>query len=192
MSKFFSKENFHVIVLSLISSVIFLLVLEPLIHIGKDLASNGLRAFIDYFFYSCGHMSADIFLTYSACVFILLLIWVSFCLVFLIDFNFVKKASDKTKTMQKKTNLLDCMSKMLNVIFVIVSTFLFLNTIMFNFIPILWKANFERRIVQITPYVEAEKINLLKSNWVSMETENDYDLIYKEIYQILDENNLPY
>lgn len=184
MSKIFSKENFNTVVLSLISSVIFLLVFEPIIHIGKDLASKGFQAFADYFFFSCSYMSADRFLATVACNFTCLLLSSCFCYFFISRMESTRKNSSKTQKTQ------DIIQKIPDIIFVVMCIFLTLDTVVFKYIPVLQRDDFDRWIIQITPYVEAKEIDLLKSNWASMQTESDYRLIYNEIYNILEENNL--
>ena len=56
--------------------------------------------------------------------------------------------------------------------------------------PTIFKESFDRRIIQITPYVESGKIDLLKSNWACMETKDDYMVIAEEMHSILIENGL--
>lgn len=95
-----------------------------------------------------------------------------------------RKNSSKTQKTQ------DIIQKIPDIIFVVMCIFLTLDTVVFKYIPVLQRDDFDRWIIQITPYVEAKEIDLLKSNWASMQTESDYRLIYNEIYNILEENNL--
>lgn len=50
---------------------------------------------------------------------------------------------------------------------------------------------FNRDITMITPYTNQETIDLLKSNWVRMKGQDDYNLIYDVIRSIKTENDLP-
>ena len=54
----------------------------------------------------------------------------------------------------------------------------------------MYNERFNRNIVQITPYVEKEEVDILLSEWVSMETKSDYDAIYARISEIKQKNNL--
>ena len=49
---------------------------------------------------------------------------------------------------------------------------------------------FERDITQITPYVEEHEVQRLRSDWVSMRTEDDYKEIYDYISSVKSDNNL--
>ena len=210
MAKFFTKNNFHVIGLSLISSIIFMLVLEPIIHIGKDIASKGWGALVDYFFYSCAHISGDEMLGFIMFSFYFLPIMALVTYQVVNTFRIVKKTDKITKysnvslevlmsneafeALPKKTKSLKRESKILIVLTavnVFMSSLLLVNILVFQYLPISLKAKFDRQIIQITPYVEVEKIDLLKSNWVSMEEKDDYVLIVNEINQVLEKNNLP-
>lgn len=54
----------------------------------------------------------------------------------------------------------------------------------------LWSV-FERDITMITPYVEFEQINQLKSDWVCMRQKEDYLEIYEIINAVKEDNSLP-
>jgi hypothetical protein len=50
---------------------------------------------------------------------------------------------------------------------------------------------FEQDMIKIAPYIEAEQVTHLRSDWVCMRSQADYDEIYDVINQVIEDNNLP-
>ena len=60
----------------------------------------------------------------------------------------------------------------------------------FNIAPCFCRMSFDEAITKITPYVEQQDIDMLKSDWVQMETQNDFNKIDTFIKDIIKKNNL--
>lgn len=210
-----SKKHIGGIGQSLIASILFLLIFEPIIQIGKDFTSKGLIALVDYFYYSCGHASGIAFLStlsvYALTVFI--------CHEIISIIKTVKAAFPKGKErkkphtdsresnsenksdsivvlsreiekLERKTKTLDRIMIGLVIVSIMCYMLFFLNAVVYQCLPVLVKESFNRSITQITPYVESEQIDLLKSNWANMKSKDDYEVIQEEIDCILIENSL--
>lgn len=61
MKKTFTKENRAGVIQSLVASILFLVILEPLIRLIKGIATKGILALVDYFYYSCSQINGTIF-----------------------------------------------------------------------------------------------------------------------------------
>jgi len=73
------------------------------------------------------------------------------------------------------------------VIFVLYFAYIFL----FNLLPHgLW-TDYQRDLLKIAPYIEQQDLDIIKSNWVCMQSKEDYDNIYKRIDAIKNEYDLP-
>lgn len=213
MKKFFAKENITAIKVSLIACVIFAVLIEPIMEIGRNLGKGLIVALVDYFYYSCGRVDNVYFISY-----LLFLVFLMYMIKNLNDivklyrniFVCNEKSSDAEDAATTEQHSLDV--KMEAVIKIekekrklkrqkraikILAWFAILCQIMvlcyitvYMYMPAVKNRLFERAIVQITPYTEREKIELLQSKWVSMETEADYSLIVNEINHIQEENSL--
>ena len=63
--------------------------------------------------------------------------------------------------------------------------------LVFDYVPHgLWTA-YQRDLIKIAPYIEQQELNQIKSNWVCMQSKEDYEEIYKQIDKIKNEHNLP-
>lgn len=212
MKKVFIKENKSGVIQSLIASVLFLVILEPLINIIKGVATKGISALVDYFYYSCSQTNGMISLCMLAVY--MLSAFVSREIVEAINLykavfptssrsnkesafqnteNTESSLMDQVATIQKlkrKEKILDILYKSLCMFCVVVQVLFFLYFTVYRFAPAIIRESFDRTIIQITPYTEREKIELMQSNWVCMDTKADYDLIVDEINNIREENGL--
>ena len=89
------------------------------------------------------------------------------------------------------------MKKLSNNITIILILFTFLWSLLFllistiySYIPLIKYNDFKKDIIQITPYIEKNELDLLYSKWVSMENKSDYEEIYNRILDIKQDNNL--
>lgn len=64
MKKLFTKSDANGIKQSLIASFIFLVLLEPIIQIGRNLSKGIIDALVDYFYWSCSNVSYASFMSY--------------------------------------------------------------------------------------------------------------------------------
>lgn len=213
--KLFKNENWPGVKQSLIASVLFLIILDPLINLIKDIAAKGLVALVDYFFYSCGHISSATFLcTIAILVFSTMVAQetkeVADSYKAVVSSNEKMEKADKKSTHQSADNAADSFAektiskyklkqKLKLLMFVFKGLYVFLTTmyiLIFLFVtvyqcfPAIINETFDRSITQIAPYVEDEKIEIMRSDWVSMKTKADFDVINKEIGRIREENNL--
>lgn len=211
MKKIFSKENLRGVLQSLTASVIFLILLEPILHVGSNMLSKGGIALIDYFFYSCGHISNWHFINYVA--FLCFSYYIMQCMESTLSLyktntrekekkaltSIDQKSSEiesqteqlnKLITTNKKLRKIEIILKVLSVIFCLIYVLIFCYVIIYELAPTFCKEEFDRKIIQITPYIEKRDIDILKSKWVTMKSKDDYDIISNEINRILVENNL--
>ena len=208
MKKLFSKEGIGSVFQSLVASLIVIYLIQPTIEIGKNLGKGIIKSFFDYFFYSCARASGIDFVNYIAFNAIL---WFAFYMIdHFLSTGFPRTEKKKfTKDNEGKNNdvnpqnsrkhpkdpkseieRLERMLKIISTIATIVWVLFLCNIIIFQYAPVVVKNTFDRRVVQVTPYIEAEEVDLLKSEWVSMESREDYVLISKKIDDILAKNNL--
>ncbi|MBQ4544709.1 MAG: hypothetical protein II996_03970 [Oscillospiraceae bacterium] len=66
----------------------------------------------------------------------------------------------------------------------------FLSLLFFNIAPCIHKVAFDQAIVKITPYIEKNEVDMLKSDWTRMKTKADYKEIDNFIDSIIEKNNL--
>jgi len=61
----------------------------------------------------------------------------------------------------------------------------------FGYLPHgLWN-DYQRDLLKIAPYVEQQEIDMIKSDWMCMQSKEDYDEIYERINRIKNEYELP-
>lgn len=215
MKDLFKKDNINGIWISIVAGILLSQIFDPMIQIGKNLGKGTINALIDYFFYSCSRADNVGFANYILYFAFILMILPPIKDAVSLVWSFRKREdtskNTKEETIERKPkDLLDDILEIrinekklenkrkkdmifLKIISVICTAFLiliFCNIVIYRYMPTVFKESFDRRIIQITPYVEREKIDLLKSNWVSMETKDDYMIIAEEIHSILLENGL--
>lgn len=206
LKKLFTKNDMNGVKQSLIASLIFLILLEPIIQIGKNLSKGIIASFVDYFYYSCSRVNGISFVSYL--VFIAFAFYLARELRELTKLyrelflsNRKEEAKDSENSSKVEQHCLnntretadETQEKVLKVTggFVIVLNILLLCYILtYWYLPSAMNTSFDRRIIQITPYVESEEIDLLKSDWASMESKDDYDKIAEKIDFILATNGL--
>ena len=63
--------------------------------------------------------------------------------------------------------------------------------ITFDVIPhVLW-TDYQMDLIKIAPYIEQQELDEIKSDWVCMQSKEDYDDIYNRINKIKEEHDLP-
>lgn len=212
MKKLFAKSDVNGVKQSLIASFLFLLILEPLVNLIKGIATKGILALVDYFYYSCSRINGTIFLctfaAYMVAVFIsreikgiVRLYKDAFPANKESDKEFVSQNTENTidslieqvntiQGLKRKKKMLDVLHKGLCIFCIVVQILFFFNFIVYQCFPAIIRESFDRCIIQITPYTEREKIELMQSDWICMDTKADYDLISAEINNIKEENGL--
>lgn len=216
MKKLFTKSDTSGIKQSLIASFICLVLLEPMIQIGKNLSKGIVDALVDYFYWSCSRVNNASFVSY---VVFLAITWYiirdfrEFIKLYQDVFSPNKKkenqhSNDEIKTVgdqgldkivetaieiekrSRKSKRLKAVLKVVSSFIIVLYVIFFLYILVYWYIPAAMHAAFDREIIQLTPYLESEEIDSLKSNWVSMTSKDDYELIVKEIDSIVIENAL--
>lgn len=214
MKKFFSTENIRGVGQSLVASVLFLVLLEPIIKIGKNLTHGLINAFVDYFFYSCARVDGIDFICYG--VFYAFLWFVMYEIHNFSTTAFSKKDDEKTSAgidkntnlepqerkqktedllleiskLKKKEKCLKCALRIISKASIVFWILFLCNIVIYKYAPATVNQTFNRKIIQITPYIEISELELLRSEWVSMESKDDYDRIVEKIDYVLIENNL--
>jgi hypothetical protein len=77
----------------------------------------------------------------------------------------------------------------IHLVIVAILTYLFLTFFVTK--PMNLYNKFEQDMIKIAPYIEAEQVTQLRSDWVCMRSQADYDEIYDVINQVIEDNNLP-
>ena len=75
--------------------------------------------------------------------------------------------------------------------FVIIAVLTYLFLTFFVTRPMNLYNKFEQDMVKIAPYIEVEQVTQLRSDWVCMRSQADYEEIYKVINCVIEENGLP-
>lgn len=215
MKNLFKKDNLNGIWISIVAGILLSQIFDPMIQIGKNLGKGVINALVDYFFYSCGKANDTDFANYILYMAFLLIALPVIKDTFSLILDLSKK-EDVSKSLPTKTpgeEIKDSRSKVidnaikikeldnkrekkrrslraLSIICAIVLVLAFGDIVLYKYAPTIFKGTFDRCIIQITPYVDNKRIDLLKSSWVSMETKSDYEMIAKEIDSILIENGL--
>ncbi len=212
MKRLIKKDSLNAIWFSIVAGILLSQVFEPIIKIGKNLGDGLIVALVDYFYYSCGQASSTSFVNYIACFVFLFVLCpvVKNTIAIILDFRkkediatsssteVVSEESPKTLDDIIETGIkLKAKNKRkmlyLKIVLVICAIILILtvcDVTIYKYGSTIVKESFDRKITQITPYTENEKIALLKSDWVSMKSKSDYDKIEERINSILEENNL--
>jgi hypothetical protein len=197
MGSFFTKEDTKSIMHSLIASTFFLLILDPIIHIGKDMTSKGFLALIDYFFYCCAKTSSSDFICYAVFYAFMLLIFHTLensIQLWILAKN--KEESNKlsvpTQTKKNPSNFksLKKNAKLVSMMTIVFWILFLIYIAIYQYGAAITSELFNRRVIQIAPYTDNSKICMLKSKWVSMDSIDDFNEIDAEINRILAENNL--
>ncbi len=99
-----------------------------------------------------------------------------------------EKESYSEELLKIKTSLKPALlsSGILIIFSLLLYVFLFLSIIK----PTHLRDQFDRNILLITPYTQISEIDYLKSEWVQMSNEDDYNIIYKRIDEIVIQNSL--
>ena len=75
--------------------------------------------------------------------------------------------------------------------FIILFAIYFTEVFAFTIIPnAIWR-DYQRDLIKIAPYVDDEKLETIQSNWVCMQTKEDYDNIYECINKVKKDYQLP-
>ena len=106
-----------------------------------------------------------------------------------IDKTEIEKVKDN---LRKLTHNRDLKQKIGTLIFSVIVAIVCLGyTATYYIIPAEMQQEFERRCIQIRPFVDEKEILMLESKWISMRSKEDYDNIDKFIHYIKDINGLP-
>ena len=66
----------------------------------------------------------------------------------------------------------------------------FLLMIIFIYSPVTARNNFDKKIIQIAPYVDDIELAHLNADWVSMENRDDYLILKEKIQNIMETNGI--
>lgn len=215
MKKFFTKDNIRGVMQSIVASILVIILLEPVIEIGKNLGRGIINSFVDYFFVSCAQVSGIKFVSYLA---FFAFSWFAIGVIqyFLsaatsplekkksveIDQSTaanlsplnseksLKEIRAEIDELKKQKTRAERILKIISILFIVLWVLFLFYIVVYQYIPATVNETFSRKIVQITPYVETNEIDLLKSEWVSMKGKDDYDRIAEKIENILLENDL--
>lgn len=218
MRKVFTKENTTGILISVIASIIFVRLVDPLMDLLGMIGIRVIEAFVNKYYAVCANATDYQFIRFVA--YIVFIIGITGIWDVFKYFAFPPKRTsieEKSELMYKEkieesdlsnienevTKLSMRMQKLkaskekqqkqrviISRIMLVATSLCFIWVILFVFAPTLVKGEFDRKIIQITPYVTEERINLLKSDWVSMESKADYKEISEYIDSVLVENGL--
>jgi len=75
-------------------------------------------------------------------------------------------------------------------ILLILIAFCLVMIIVYEYLPLNRKENFDRRIIQITPYVDTAEIAHFNADWVSMKTKDDYLSLQDRLQSIMEANGI--
>lgn len=194
MNKEKIKKTAYFVLAGLVSPLIF----EPCSEIIKNAGNGIFSSCIDYFYVSCANSSGTkVILGFVHSLYIFIIFYFIINISNLL-FNSQKREKESTNNVDnasasntkivvknngKKSKRLLWFLVIYFVIFLITNT-------AYEYLPVIYRENFNKDIIQITPYVEEKEIDVLFSKWVSMETKSDYDAIYARISEIKQENNL--
>lgn len=97
-------------------------------------------------------------------------------------------------SIQKKANIVIKEGKRTQKILSIVVVVLFVyfgGIFAFNIFPHAVWTEYQRDLIKIAPYIEQHELDTIKSDWVCMQSKEDYDDIYKRINEIKEAHDLP-
>lgn len=221
MRQVFTKKNITGILLSVIASIIFVRLVDPLMDVLGMIGTQIAGEFVNKYYVVCANATDYQFTGFIAYMVFILGItnaWNTFkyfafpkkempakkepepiCeeITEEADLSTIKNEITKiTARIQELKNYKEKQQKQQKQRVIIsrimlVATFLcFILIIIFVYSPTIVKGSFDRKIIQITPYVTEERINLLKSDWVSMKSKADFKEISEYIDSVLVENGL--
>lgn len=206
--KFFTSDDIRVVILSIVSSVIVLVLIEPAIRLAQGMGKGIIKTFQNFFYYQCANSLSTafsdvvslIFFVGICCVYIAVL-W-GLLKVFYIKtkLGIIKKQSDSNidetelasilnKTEKSKT-LTSKKLRMIATLATILVFLLFIYIVFYIAYPVAQKNNFDLDLIKISPYVSEEKIFILRSDWTQMQEKSDYDRIYDFINETKSANKL--
>lgn len=221
MKKMFTKENRIAILLSVIASVIFAQLVEPLMDILGTAGNRIIEIAVNYYYVRCADTTSTTFIhTMAYIIFIMGVtnVWVTF-----LPFAFgqskensivekenadiiqqklenqvsISDLEDKISKLDKKIQRVekDILRKQnrekiaARVMLVAIFCFFFLMVI-FIYSPVIARNDFDKKIIQIAPYVDNVELVHLNADWVNMETRDDYSELKWKIESIMEANGI--
>lgn len=197
----YRRELIVGIVTTIITSILWNL-LTWIIRLSPTVGASFISTFVN-FFYSAAANSTNIALTETICIFLmgsLLGIMFGTIMIFqnkskprliptiadnIIPMN-TDAVSNEKNTKKKKRNRL----KYSAIFLLIMIIFLYLFIFAFVMIPSSFHKTFNRDLTMIAPYVEEQQLKLLQSEWVTMQSKEDYLAIYEVIDNVKEVNGL--
>ena len=194
------------IILGILVALIFNIFFQPVVDVARNFSGNIFTFFVDLFFRFAAINSGNRFINFIA-------LGLMTGYIFYIISNIKFRIKDLDENNNKIKNFIDNKDKdneseeltseevnhiqvelkkikKLSNIFVILSLVLFLFTVAYMYFPILFKEDFDMSILKITPYTDAQTVNMLKSDWVRMKSKKDFDGIKTRIDTIIQDHKL--
>ncbi|HAN20404.1 MAG: hypothetical protein A2Y15_08605 [Clostridiales bacterium GWF2_36_10] len=191
--KWLKTDKAQTIYISIISTLIFTIIIEPAIEIMKHMGNGFFKSLFNYTYIVAAKANDSYFIT--------LIIGGLFYLFFGILSGYVfGSITYKIKNKQvKNTDFGEAKKDRFNTkinnfskskITVIILLLLLSLDMFIGYFSQILKNEFDINIITITPYTESHQIDLLKSNWTKMKSKDDYNKIYEVINKIKEINDL--
>ena len=219
MKKLFAKENIITIVLSVVASIIFAHFVDPMMNFLGEIGNRLIEIAVNYYYVSCANTTNTTFTEFIVYIIFVWGIANIVTTLRPHAFPYSKKNRDKDNIkptdknekgqlsildIEKKISILEAEIQELEstkvqtqnkvkivsrlMLFAIFCFFLWV--IVFIYSPVLAKNDFDRKVIQITPYVDSIELAHLNADWVSMETRSDYLILKDKLQNIMEANDI--
>ncbi|MCL2500420.1 MAG: hypothetical protein FWE90_08795 [Defluviitaleaceae bacterium] len=206
-----------IIFITLFCTFIFYIFLQPIADALRNYSGNIKNFIVDYYYIRAASIQGYDFVTYVAFIIAWIYFLKIFNNIFTLykDLNkslfnetiiqnkgleidhekefSIEKAKKELEELKRKSNLIKKEiknKKLLIKIIMPLFVLFFLHIAIYQYGPTLIKSSFDNAIVKITPYVESDIVNILKSDWKLMKSRSDFVNIRDRINEICDEHNL--
>lgn len=207
--KWFRSDDIRVIVLSIVSSTLFILLVQPAIYLVQGMGNGLIQSLQNLYYTLCSRaLATDI--SNAVCLFIFIgsIISIVVVIFYVSQMSTDENIMTETKLNRKHTNSDQLESADSNnstkggankeatffhiLTFIVIILAILYTVYMSCYIisPVFKKSKFDLDIVMISPYVSDEKVKLLESDWTQMQTKSDYHEIYNFINSVRTTNHL--
>lgn len=183
------------VIASIIATIIFIYLLDPIMRLFGfflfDLGSSIFRAYIDRLFEQAALMVAPDPAFY---LYMCFLLFIGFAMISTTVLIFVKNNTNKpeeiSESRKARRKLLLLWIPWINFILTLLVCVFLLTSLNSTLFQLRIVSSFNQHLTAISPYISQQEINILRSQWTQMRSEDDYKIIYSQLNSIAKQNHV--